>query len=59
MTAVSVVVLAVRLAMTRYVPVAYWLAVVLVSIFGTLITDNSTDNLGVPLELRPLGSPPR
>jgi uncharacterized membrane-anchored protein len=33
----------------RYVPSVYWLAVVLISIFGTLITDNLTDNLGVSL----------
>src|SRR5437588_12584011 len=30
-------------------PSVYWLAVVLISIFGTLITDNLTDNLGVSL----------
>lgn len=33
----------------RYVPAVYWLAVVLISVVGTLITDNLTDNLGVPL----------
>jgi uncharacterized membrane-anchored protein len=33
----------------KYVPVAYWVAVVLISIFGTLITDNLSDNLNVPL----------
>src|SRR5438045_3390280 len=33
----------------RYVPGIYWLAVVLISIVGTLITDNLTDNLGVSL----------
>jgi uncharacterized membrane-anchored protein len=33
----------------RYVPGIYWLAVVLISIVGTLITDNLTDRLGVPL----------
>jgi uncharacterized membrane-anchored protein len=32
-----------------YVPAVYWLAVVLISIVGTLITDNLTDGLGVPL----------
>ena len=31
----------------RYVPWIYWLAVVSLSIFGTLITDNLTDNFGV------------
>ncbi|MHA6622383.1 COG4705 family protein [Pseudonocardia sp. DLS-67] len=34
----------------RYVPGTYWLAVALVSVFGTLVTDNLTDNLAVPLE---------
>jgi uncharacterized membrane-anchored protein len=33
----------------RYSPSLYWLAVVLLSIVGTLITDNLTDNLGVAL----------
>jgi uncharacterized membrane-anchored protein len=35
----------------KYIPGIYWLAVVLISIVGTLITDNLTDNLGVSLEL--------
>ncbi len=34
----------------KYVPSIYWLAVVLISVVGTLITDNLTDKLGVPLE---------
>lgn len=34
----------------RYVPWSYWCAVVLISIVGTLVTDNLTDNFGVPLE---------
>src|SRR3954469_15298194 len=34
---------------TRYKPAVYWLAVVLLSVVGTLITDNLTDNFGVPL----------
>ena len=33
----------------RYVPWSYWLAVVLISIVGTLVTDNLVDNFGVPL----------
>ena len=33
----------------KYVPGIYWLAVVLLSIVGTLITDNLTDNMGVSL----------
>ena len=34
----------------KYVPGVYWLAVVLISVVGTLITDNLVDNLGVALE---------
>lgn len=34
---------------SRYIPWIYWLAVVFISIAGTLITDNLTDNYGVPL----------
>lgn len=34
----------------KYVPGIYWLTVVLISVFGTLVTDNLTDNIGVPLE---------
>ncbi len=34
----------------RYRPVLYWLTVALVSVFGTLVTDNLTDGIGVPLE---------
>jgi uncharacterized membrane-anchored protein len=33
----------------RYVPVAYWSVVVVISVFGTLITDNMTDRYQVPL----------
>ena len=35
----------------KYIPAIYWLAVVLISVVGTLITDNLTDNFGVPLQL--------
>ncbi|MDB5531690.1 MAG: Membrane protein [Hyphomicrobiales bacterium] len=35
----------------RFVPWTYWLAVVLVSIVGTLVTDNLVDTFGVPLEV--------
>jgi len=34
----------------KYVPCIYWLAVVLISVVGTLGSDNLTDNLGVSLE---------
>src|SRR6059036_2090277 len=33
----------------RYVPSAYWAVVVVISVFGTLITDNLTDRYSVPL----------
>ena len=35
----------------RYIPAPYWLAVVLISIVGTLITDNLVDNFHVPLQV--------
>ncbi|TAU79607.1 hypothetical protein ELI41_32075 (plasmid) [Rhizobium leguminosarum] len=38
-----------QFAQKRYVPAAYWLSVVLISIVGTLITDNLVDNFRVPL----------
>lgn len=34
----------------RYMPSLYWLAVVLISVVGTLITDNLTDNFHVSLQ---------
>lgn len=33
-----------------YIPWLYWITVVLISIVGTLVTDNLVDNLGVSLE---------
>lgn len=44
------VILSVQVKAKRYIPWLYWVAVVMVSIVGTLITDNLTDNLGVPLQ---------
>ena len=38
----------------RYLPGRYWWTVALVSVFGTLVTDNLTDGLGVPLEISTL-----
>lgn len=35
----------------RYVPWMYWFAVALISMVGTLVTDNLSENLGVPLEV--------
>jgi len=34
---------------SRYIATLYWLCVVLISVVGTLITDNLTDNFGVSL----------
>lgn len=44
-------VLAYQFTLPRYVPWVYWLTVILISIAGTLITDNLTDNFGVPLAI--------
>jgi uncharacterized membrane-anchored protein len=50
MGALLVVALVFQFKAARYVPGVYWLAVVLISVVGTLITDNLTDNMGVPLQ---------
>ena len=50
MGALLVVALLFQLRTRRYVPGIYWLTVVLISIVGTLITDNLVDNLGVALQ---------
>lgn len=42
-------VLVAQFSVRRYVPAIYWLAVVLVSVVGTLFSDNLVDNLGVSL----------
>ncbi len=39
----------IQLRSHKYVPAIYWVAVVLISVAGTLITDNLVENLGVPL----------
>ena len=50
MTGLLIGVLAFQFRARKYVPSIYWLAVVIISVVGTLITDNLSDNLGVPLE---------
>jgi uncharacterized membrane-anchored protein len=50
MSAVLAVVLVFQFGSRRYIPFVYWLAVVLISIVGTLITDSLVDLHGVPLE---------
>jgi uncharacterized membrane-anchored protein len=47
--ALLVVLLALQFRLRRYAPVVYWSVVVVISVFGTLITDNMTDRYNVPL----------
>lgn len=58
-SAIMVMVLAgalvLQFAQKRYVPFAYWLAVVLISVVGTLVSDNLVDNLGVALTTTTIG----
>jgi uncharacterized membrane-anchored protein len=51
MSALLAVALIAQFRAGRYIPSLYWLAVVLISVVGTLITDNLTDNLGISLVL--------
>jgi uncharacterized membrane-anchored protein len=48
-SAALIVTLVAQFRLNRYVPSVYWLAVVLISVVGTLLTDNLTDGQGVPL----------
>jgi uncharacterized membrane-anchored protein len=48
-TVILAAVLAWQLRLDRYVPFVYWLAVVVLSVTGTLYTDILTDDLGIPL----------
>lgn len=50
MGALLVIALFFQFRARAYVPSLYWLSVVLISVVGTLVSDNLTDNLGVPLE---------
>jgi len=49
MAALLGAVLVVQFRARRYIPSVYWLAVVLISVVGTLISDNLVDNFGVSL----------
>jgi uncharacterized membrane-anchored protein len=51
MSALLAVVLVVQFRAKAYRPGVYWLAVALISVVGTLISDNLTDNMSVPLTL--------
>jgi uncharacterized membrane-anchored protein len=48
-SAVLAIALVFQFRLRLYIPTIYWLAVVLISVVGTLITDNLVDNLGVAL----------
>jgi uncharacterized membrane-anchored protein len=50
MGAVLIAVMVAQFRARRYVPGIYWLAVVLVSVVGTLVSDNLVENYGVALE---------
>jgi uncharacterized membrane-anchored protein len=47
--ALLVALLIAQFRLRRYVPAVYWAVVVVISVFGTLITDNMTDRYNVPL----------
>lgn len=47
--AILVAVLVLVFAFRKYVPLLYWAGIVLISVVGTLITDNLVDNHGVAL----------
>lgn len=49
MGALLIVALIVQFRVEGYVPAVYWVAVVLISIVGTLITDNMVEHFGVSL----------
>jgi uncharacterized membrane-anchored protein len=50
MSAALIAILVAQFRSRKYIPGVYWLAVVLISIVGTLITDNLVDNAGVELQ---------
>jgi len=47
--ALLIALLVAQFKLRRYVPGVYWSVVVVISVFGTLITDNLTDRFNVPL----------
>jgi uncharacterized membrane-anchored protein len=49
-TVLTLIVIAFQFKSKQYIPVVYWAVVILISVAGTLITDNLTDNLGVALK---------
>jgi uncharacterized membrane-anchored protein len=55
MVVVFIPVLVAQFWVRQYIPGIYWFAVVLISVVGTLITDNLSDNLGVSLVISTIG----
>jgi uncharacterized membrane-anchored protein len=51
MSALLIVALVFQFRAKSYVPPIYWVTVVLISVVGTLITDNLVDNFGISLEV--------
>ncbi len=49
MSVLLAAVLIAQFSVRRYIPSIYWLAVVLISVVGTLFSDNLVDNLGISL----------
>jgi uncharacterized membrane-anchored protein len=54
-SAALIVALIAQFRLDRYVPAVYWLSVVLISVVGTLLTDNMTDAHNVPLWISSTG----
>ena len=50
MGVVLLIFLLMQIGASKYVPWIYWATVVLLSVFGTLLTDNLVDNFGVSLQ---------
>ena len=50
-SALLLIAVVIQIKYRKYVPWIYWSTVVLISIVGTLITDNLTDGLNVPLQI--------
>jgi uncharacterized membrane-anchored protein len=53
--ALLVALLAAQFRLRKYVPAVYWMVVVVISVFGTLITDNMTDRYNIPLTTSTIG----
>ncbi len=50
MAALLLIILLFQIKQNKYIPALYWTSVVLISIVGTLITDDLVENFGVSLE---------